>query len=82
MRDVSWEDKLGASATTSEFFECALAAIDVYIPHLNYQFKPNSSPQFSAACVAAIVDRNHFFVRVNRILCCKPKVKFRQAIDN
>ena len=50
LRDVPWVDifKLGASG------------IDVYIPHCKYQIKPYSSPWFSAACVAAIVQRNHF----------------------
>ena len=39
----------------------------VYIPHRKYQVKPHSSPWFSAACVAAIVQRNDFFVCTKRI---------------
>ena len=63
LRDVPWEDifKLGASAAASEFCEWVQVRIDVYIPHRMYQVKPHSSPWFSAAFVAAIVHRNHFF---------------------
>ena len=62
-RDVPWEVifKLGASAAASEFCECIQVAIYVYIPHCKYQVRSHSSPWFSAACAAAIVDRNHFF---------------------
>ena len=69
LRDVSWEDifKLGASAAASEFCEWVQVGIDVYIPHRKYQVKPHSSPWFSAACAAAIVHRNHFFVCTKRI---------------
>ena len=64
LRDVPWEDifKLGGAAATSEFCEWIQVGIDVYIPHGKYQVKPYSSPWFSAACPAAIVHRNHFFV--------------------
>ena len=57
MRDVPWEDifKLSASAVASEFCEWVQVGIDVYIPHRKYQVKPHSSPWFSAACAAAIV---------------------------
>ena len=83
LRDVPWEDifKLSASAAASEFCEWVQVGIDVYIPHRKYQVKPHLSPWFSAACAAAIVHRNHFFVctkRINLILnfrqasnCCK-----------
>ena len=69
LRDVPWEDifKRGASAAASEFCECVQVGIDVYIPHRKYQVKPHSSPWFSAACAAAIVHRNHFFVCTKRI---------------
>ena len=69
LRDVPWEDifKLGASAAASEFCEWVLVGLDVYIPHRKYQVKPHSSPWFSAACAAAIVHRNHFFVCTKRI---------------
>ena len=69
LRDVPWEDifKLGASAAASEFCEWVQVGIDVYIPHRKYQAKPHSSPWFSAACAAAIVHRNHFFVCTKRI---------------
>ena len=62
-RDVPWEDifKLGASAAASEFCEWVQVGIDVYIPHKKYQVKPHSSPWFSAARAAAIVQRNLFF---------------------
>ena len=63
LRDVPKEDifKLGASAAASEFCEWVQVGIDVYIPHRKYQFKPHSSPWFSAVYAAAIVHRNHFF---------------------
>ena len=63
IRDVPWEDifKLGASAAASEFCEWVQVGIDVYIPHRKYSVKPHSSPWFSAAYAAAIVQKNHFF---------------------
>ena len=63
-RDVPWEDifKLGACAAASKFYEWVQVGIDLYIPHRKYQVKPHSCPWFSAACAAAIVYRNHFFV--------------------
>ena len=81
LRDVPWEDvfKLGASAAASEFCKRVQVGIDVYIPHRKYQVKPHSSPWFSAACVAAIVHRNHFFHLYQREKSSDSKVKFRQA---
>ena len=69
LTDVLWEDifKLGASAAASEFCEWVQVEIDVYIPHRKCQVKPHSSPWFSVACAAAIVNRNHFFVSTKRI---------------
>ena len=63
LRDVPCKDifKLSASAAASEFCDWVQIGIDVYIPRCKYQFKPHSSPWFSAACAAAIVHRNHFF---------------------
>ena len=63
LRDVPWEDifKLSASAAASAFCEWVQVGIDVYIPHRRYQVKSHSSPWFSAACVAVIIHRNHFF---------------------
>ena len=51
----------------------------VYVPHCNYQVKPHSSPWFSAAFVAAIVHRNHFFRLYQQNKSSESKVKFRQA---
>ena len=81
LRDVPWEDifKLGASAAASEFCEWVQVGTDVYIPHRKYQVRPHSSPLFSAACVAAIVHRNHFFRLHQRERSFASKVKFRQA---
>ena len=61
LRDVPWEDifKLSASAAASEFCEWVQVGTDVYIAHRKYQVKRHSSPWFSAACAAAIVQRNH-----------------------
>ena len=52
--------------------------LDLYIPHVKYQVKPQSSPWFSAPCAAAIVQRNHFvhLYQQNKSEC---KGKFRQA---
>ena len=50
-----------ASAAASEFCEWVQVGIDVYNPHQKYHAKPHSSLLFSAACVATIVQRNHFF---------------------
>ena len=65
LRDVPWEDifKLGASLLLVNF----VSGIDVYIPDRRYQIKPHSSPWFSAACTAAIVHRNRFFVCIRSI---------------
>ena len=81
LRDVSWEDifKLSACAAASEFFERIQVGIDVYIPHGKYQVKPHTTPWFSAACAAAIVQRNHFFHLNQQNKSSKTKVKFRQA---
>ena len=43
------------------FCEWVQVGTDVYIPHQKYKVKPHLSPWFSAACVTAIVHRNHFF---------------------
>ena len=69
LRDVPWEDifKLGASAATSEFCEWVQVGLDAYVPYRKYQVKSDSSPWFSAACAAAIVQRNHFFICSKRI---------------
>ena len=84
MRDVPWEDifKLGASAAASEFCEWVQVGTDVYIPHRKYQVKPHSSPWFSAACAAAIVQINHFFRLYQREKPSDSKVKFRQASNH
>ena len=76
LRDVPWEDNFKAS----EFCEWVQVGIDVYIAHCKYQVKPYSSPWFSAACAAAIVQRNHFF-RLHQQNKSESKVKFRQASD-
>ena len=44
-----------------------------------YQVKPHSSPWFSAACAAAIVQRNHFLHLHQKDKSSESKVKFRQA---
>ena len=51
----------------------------MYIPHLKYQVKPDSSPLFSAAYAATLVHRNHFFRFYQKNKSSKSKVKFRQA---
>ena len=66
LRDIPWEDifKLGPSTAASEFREWVQVAIDMCIPPCKYLVKPHSSPWFSVACAAAIVQRNHFFLFV------------------
>ena len=83
LRDVPWEDifKLSASAAASEFCEWAQVGIDVYVPYRKYQVKPHSSPWFSAACAAAIVHSNHFFVCTKKInLLILKKSSYRLVI--
>ena len=84
LRDVPWKDifKLGASAGTSEFYEWVQVGIDVYIPHRKYQIKPHSFPWYSAACAAAIVDRNHFLNLYQREKSSDLKVKLRKASNH
>ena len=81
LRDVPWEDifKLSASAAASEFCEWVQVGSDVYIPHRKYQVKPHPSLWFSAACAAAIVHRNHFFLLNQQNKSSECKAKFRQA---
>ena len=81
LRDVPWEDifKISASAAASEFCDWAQVGIDVYILHRKYQVKPHSSPWFSAACAAAIVHKNHFFLLYQKDKSSESKVKFRPA---
>ena len=80
MRDAQWEDifKLSASAAASDIFEWVQVGIDIYIPHRISQFKPRSSPWFSAACTAAIVHRNYFFRLYRKDKSSEYKIKFRQ----
>ena len=63
LRDVPWGNviKLSASAAADEFCEWAQVGIDAYIPHRKYKIDPHSSPWFSVACAATIVQRNYFF---------------------
>ena len=69
LRDNPWEGifNLGASAAASGFCEWVQVGIDVSIPNRKYQVKPDTSPWFSAACAAATVHRNPFFVCTKRI---------------
>ena len=68
LRDVPWENifKHGTSAAANEFCVWVQVGIDVLIPHRKYQVKPHSLPWFTAACAAAILHRNHFFVCTKR----------------
>ena len=81
LSDVPWEDifKRSASAAASEFCEWVQVGIDLYIPHRKYQVKPHSSPWFSAACAAAIVQRNHFIRLYQQNKSSESNAKFRQA---
>ena len=82
LRDISWEDifKLSASvAAAGEFCEWVQVGIDLYIPHCKYQVKPHPSPWFSAACAAAIVNRNQCFRLYRQNKSSESTVKFRQA---
>ena len=83
LRDVIWEGifKISASAAGSKFCEWVQVGIDVYITHRKYQIKPHSSPWFSAACAAAIINRNHFFRLYQKDKSSDSKVKFRQTIN-
>ena len=78
LRHVPWEDifKVSTSGTASEFYEWVQVGIDV---HRKYQVKPHSSPLFSAACVVAIIHRNHFFRLYQQNKSSESEVKFRQA---
>ena len=80
LRDVPWEDifKLSASAAGSEFCEWVQVGIDVYILHRKNQVRPHSSPWFSSACAATIVQRNHCFHLYQRKKS-DSKVNIRQA---
>ena len=81
LRDVPLEDifKLSVSAAASKFCEWVQVGIDGSIPHLIYHFKPHSSPWFSAACTAAVVQRNQFFCFYQQNRSSGSKLKFRQA---
>ena len=63
LRDVSLEDIFVAN----EFCKWVQIGTDVYNPHGKYQVKPHSFRWFSAACVAAIVQRNHYFCIYQRV---------------
>ena len=58
------------------FCQWVQVGIDVYIPHHNYQIRLHLSPWFSAACAAAIVHRNHFFL-YQQNKSPESKVKFK-----
>ena len=74
--------RIGTSAAASEICEWVEVGTDVYVPHRKYQVKPHLSPWFSAACAAAIVDRNHFFRLYQKDKSSDSKVKFRQASNH
>ena len=74
--------KLSVSTTASKFCEWVQVGIDVYIPHCKCHGKLHSSPWFSAACVAAIFHRNHFFQLYQSNKSSESKVKFRQASNH
>ena len=59
-----------------------LELIYTYIPHRKYQVKPHASPWFLAACVAAIIHRNHIFRFYQKNKSSESKVKFRQASNH
>ena len=73
--------KLSASVAASKFCVWVQVGSDVYILDHRCQVKPHSSPSFSAACAAAIVHRNHFFICTNRINLLNV-LKSRQAINH
>ena len=82
LRDVLLEDIFKLSASTSEFCESVQVGIDVYILNCKYQVKPHSSPSFSAACAAGIVQRNHFLCLHQQNKSSESKIKFRQASNH
>ena len=51
----------------------------IYIPHLEYQVKPQSPLWFSAACTTAIFHRNYFIRLYQENKSSTSKVKFRQV---
>ena len=53
--------------------------LHLFIPHRKYQVKPHSSPWFSAAFAAAIINSNHCFHLHQQNKSSESKVKFRQA---
>ena len=61
------------------FCEWVQNGIDVYISHWKFQVKPHSSPWFSAAGAAAIVQTYQFFRLKQQYKSCESKVKLRQA---
>ena len=62
LRNVTCDNIFKCSASAaSEYCEWVQVGIDVYIPHHKCQVKPHSSPRFSAASAAAIVNTNHYF---------------------
>ena len=46
---------------------------------MDTSFKPHSSPWFSAACAAAIIQRDHLFCLYQQNKSSESKIKFRQA---
>ena len=84
LTDVLWEDifKLSGSAAAGAFWEWFEVGIDVYIPHRKYQIQPRSSPWFSAACAATIVNRNHFFGLYRQNKSSESRESFRQASNH
>ena len=81
LRDGPKEDifKLIAPAATNEFYDWIQLGIDVYINNLKYQFKRYSSPWFSTACAAAIVNKNHSFHLCQQNKSSKSNIKSREA---
>ena len=76
--DASREDifKLGTLVADASDF-----GTDLFIPHSKHQVKLNLSLWFSAAFVAAMASRSHFFHLHQQIKFSVSQVKLRQRIN-
>lgn len=82
--DASREDifKLGTLvADASDFYDWFQVGTDLFIPHSKHQVKLNLSLWFSAAFVAAMASRSHFFHLHQQIKFSVSQVKLRQRIN-
>ena len=76
---ITWEMFHGMISLNSVLLILLVNYVNGFRLELMYQVKPHSLQWFSAACIAAIVHRNHFFHLYQQNKSSESKINFKQA---